>query len=143
MTSSTRKPKRSQKSAHSAPAPRNNDRGVYVAFVLVGLFIAFLAFLMFAENWRPIVLGYCAAIGVLIHIYAFAAYRGGQLAGWKQSLARVALRPAGFGRKGGKPLEAAHNAPEAIKAITISLVITVIIIAALTFLLIPQARFWG
>lgn len=143
MTAAGRKHRKLHKPAHGTPAPRSNDKAVYGAFVIVGVFIAFLLWLMFPNMWKPITLGYIAAIAFLINSYAISAYQGKHLAGWKQALARIPLRPVGFGRKGAKPLEAAHNAPQAKSAIVLSVVITLLVIAGLTFLLLPETRFWN
>lgn len=128
---------------HRQPAARSNDAAIYIAFILVGVFIAFLAWLLdFEIGWREITLGYCGALAVLINLYAFSAYRGRHLAGWQQALARLPLRFAGYGRSVAKPLEAAHNSERAKLAIFISVAVCVVILLVLSVLLIPGFRVW-
>ena len=116
---------------------------VYAALVLVGGFIAFLAWLAnFGVSWGEITLGYCAALAVLMNLYAVQAYMGKNLAGWQQALARLPLRFAGYGRTGDKPLEAAHSSDRAKAAIFISIAISVLVLLGLSALFIPGFRLW-
>jgi hypothetical protein len=59
------------------------------------------------------------------------------MANWQRALARLPLRFAGFGTKGGKPLEGAHNASQARSMIIVSIIVSLAIIVGLAFLLIP------
>ncbi len=122
---------------------RSNDIAVYIAFALIGGFVGFLAHLAnFGISWKEILLGYCAALAILINLYALQAYQGRSLANWQQALARLPLRFAGYGRKGAKPLEAAHNSEVAKMAIFISVAVCVIALLGLSMLLIPNFRIW-
>lgn len=51
------------------------------------------------------------ALVVLFHLVmsVFAVYRGRSIPGWKRSLASLPLRFVGFGRSGGRPVEAARG----------------------------------
>lgn len=129
---------RRRSSKHSSSTSRSNDAAVYSAFILVGVFIVFLAWLLdFAISWREVTLGYCAALAVLINMYAFQACRGTRLAGWQQALARLPLRFVGYGRTSAKPLEAAHGSDRAKMAVFVSIAVCVVILLALSVLLIP------
>ena len=59
---------------------------------------------------------------------------------WRQALARLPLRVVGYGRRGGKPLEAARGHVEAKTMLLVSIATSVVIILAATYLLIPEVR---
>ena len=71
---------------------------------------------------------------------AISVYRGGTLPPWRQALARLPLRCAGYGTKGGKPVEAAHDAPGAKKMIIASVVFSIIALLVLAYVLVPEVR---
>jgi hypothetical protein len=62
-------------------------------------------------------------------------YFGGRLLPWQQSLARLSLRWAGFGTKGGRPLAAAHGSRPAKIMLLLTMVTSVVVIAFLAWLL--------
>jgi hypothetical protein len=134
---------RSHRKKGSTPPPARtfrHDRGIYIGFVVIGLAVVVAALLLWEgrkEVWGPVALGYVAALAWLTNLYAFRAYRGLPLANWQQALARLPLRAVGFGTRHGKPVEAAHNAPKARTGILIGVVVSLVIIVALSLVLIP------
>lgn len=128
-----------------AAGAQTSDGAVYFVLALIGGAIVAVAFLL--EEGRgqlvgPVAVGYCAVMGWFAHNSAWAAYRGRRMANWRQALARLILRCAGFGTKSGKPLEAAHNVPAAKKTIIGSGIATIVILGALALWLIPAVRPW-
>ncbi len=87
------------------------DGAVYFLFVTLGVCIGFFAWLIAGGSAVPWVVGYVLAVLWLLNMSVVKAYRGGSMAPWQKSLARLPLRPAGFGVRGGKPVEAAHGEP--------------------------------
>jgi hypothetical protein len=87
------------------------DGAVYFLFVFLGVCIGVFAWLMGGEHAIPWIVGYVIAVLWLLNMAVVRAYRGGDMAPWQKSLARLPLRPAGFGARGGKPIEAAHGEP--------------------------------
>jgi Flp pilus assembly protein TadB len=115
-----------------------SDRAVYFLMLCVGLFIVILTWLFTqGEYWWAVALGYAVAVAYLINFYTFQAYRGRHLGQWQQSLARVPLRFVGYGTKAGKPLEAAHDHPETRTALLTSIIVSLIVVAGLSVLLVP------
>jgi hypothetical protein len=133
--------RKKKRNAHvrTKPAPRPmSDRGVYLGLTIVGLFAVLLASLFFGvEYWGVVALGYIAAVAYLINFYTFQVYRGKHLDNWQQSLARIPLSFVGYGTKGGKPLEAAHDHDETKKALGLSVVVSLALLVILSFLMIP------
>jgi hypothetical protein len=130
-TAARKKPKRHPVRARRPPRKPITDRAVYIGIVVVGLFIVLLGALFAGpEIWPAILVGYLAMVAWHINASAFRAYRGRSLADWQQSLARIPLRPVGYGTREGKPIEAAHDHPETLKAVRISIAVSVAIVAA-------------
>jgi hypothetical protein len=134
-----------KKKKKRVPGPRKppaakpmTDRAVYLGFIIVGFFLTMLVWL-FTEGryWRPVALGYIIAGAYLMNFYVFQVYRGRHLEHWQQSLARLPLRFAGYGTKGGKPLEAAHDHQETKKTLLVSIAVSAAIVVLLSFVLIP------
>ena len=71
----------------------------------------------------------------LVNLYTWRVYFGARLAPWKQSLARLTLRWAGYGTKKGRPLEAAHGSRPAKIMLILTMVTSVVVIVALAWLL--------
>ena len=114
------------------------DRAIYLGFAIVGLFIVVLSWLFTdGRYWNVVALGYVAAVAYLIHFYTFQAYRGRHLDNWQQALARVPLRFVGYGTKGGRPLEAAHDHAETKKALGLSVAVSLALLVVLSLFLIP------
>lgn len=121
------------------------DGGVYVALLLIGAALIAGAFLVGEGNrlTGPVALGYCAILAWLVNGAAWSAYRGRALTRWRQSLARIVLRPAGYGGHGGKPLEAAHGVPAVRTAVVVSVLVSLALLAGLALLLVPELRVWA
>ena len=139
------KPSRTRSRRKRVAKGNASDGSVYFVLAIIGLAIVAGAFLLAGgrgELVGPVAVGYCAVMGWFAHTSAWAAYRGRRTANWRQALARLPLRCAGFGTESGKPLEAAHNAPAAKKTILTSGIVTVAILGALAVLLIPSLRPW-
>lgn len=122
-----------------APKPMT-DRAIYLGFLIVGFFVVALAWLFFdgqKQYWGVIALGYVAAVAYLVNFYTFQVYRGKHLDNWQQALARLPLRFVGYGTKGGKPLEAAHDHEETKKALFVSIAVSAAVVVLASFLFIP------
>jgi hypothetical protein len=132
--SSTRThPKR--KSAHAA-SPRASDGAIYIALLMIGAFAVFLAVVLTNQPWQHFAVGYLIAILALVNLFGWKAWAGKHLTEWQQALAKVPLRFAGYGTRGGRPLEAAHGSAAARSALLIFLALSVAIIALGIFLVI-------
>ena len=132
-------PARSHRKRTAArPARRGSDLAIYGGFLLIGVFVTFLVYLLsIGEGWRQVALGYLIAMALLVNFYAWQACRGRRLAAWQQSLARLALRWSGFGTARGRPLEAAKGSDRAKMMLLVSMATSVVLIVLLTWLLIP------
>jgi hypothetical protein len=129
-------PRKKFKRRHTGPKPLvrkpMSDPAIYTGTVIIGLFIVLLgAVFTDVRYWPWFMLGYVALVAYLINIFAWQTYRGQRLVNWQQSLARIPLRFVGYGTKEGKPLEAAHDHPETLKAVQVSVAIGIIILAML------------
>jgi hypothetical protein len=128
-----------RKHAARAPARRRGapDGAVYIGLVMIGAFGTWLWTIVAPgpDAWKHALLVYVCAMLVLVNLYTWRVYFGGRLANWKQSLARLSLRWAGFGTKGGRPLEAAHGSRQAKIMLILTMVTSVVIIVALYWLL--------
>jgi hypothetical protein len=117
---------------HGGPARRGEgigDGAVYFLFVTLGVCIGFFAWLIAGGSAVPWVVGYVLAVLWLLNMSVVKAYRGGSMAPWQKSLARLPLRPAGFGVRGGKPVEAAHGEPVVRTALITTACVSVAIAA--------------
>ena len=134
-----RKKNRRVAAVRSKPASRPmSDRAIYLGLAIVGLFAVLLAWLFTdGQYWNVVALGYVAAVAYLINFYTYQIYRGKRLDHWQQALARIPLGFVGYGTKGGKPLEAAHDHEEVKKALGLSVVICLALLVLLSFVLIP------
>jgi hypothetical protein len=137
-TAQQRKQK-SKRPASGARATRINDVNIYIGFIVIGGFVWVLAYLLNHDQafWGAVTLGYVIAIAFLTNLYAFGAYQGKRLANWQQSLARLPLRFAGYGTKGGKALAAAHNADRARSMVILSVLVSVAIVVLASLVLLP------
>jgi hypothetical protein len=119
--------------ARSRPAPTRQrgigDGAVYILFVFLGVCVGFFAWLVAGQSALPWVVGYALAILWLLNMAVVKAYRGGEMAGWQKSLARIPLRPAGYGVRGGKPVEAAHGDPQVRTALITTVCVSLAIAA--------------
>ena len=130
---------------HKAKAARPTlrlarDGTIYLGLVIIGAAVVVLGFLL-DGGWHALTgslaVGYLALMAWLTNHAAYRAYRGQPMANWKQALARLPMRCVGFGAKGGKPLEAAHDAASALRMLVVSAVFSVVVLAGLAGLLIP------
>ena len=112
-----------KKHTHKPPAKSaGGDHAVYVVLLLLGGFGLLLWGALSPETWRFAMIGYVLAIGGYVTHSVWLAYAGQDMPNWRQSLARLPLRFFGYGRKGGKPIAAAHDQPEAKTAMIVSIV---------------------
>ncbi len=129
------------KHAARAPSGRQDapDGAVYIGLVMIGVFGVWLWSIAapseVQEPWKHALLGYVIAVLALVNLSTWRVYFGGRLARWQQSLARLSLRWAGFGTKGGRPLEAAHGSRRARIMLILTMVASVVIIVALAWFL--------
>jgi hypothetical protein len=124
-------------------ARRASDSTIYAGLILIGVFVVALAVpLTQGDHWQEVAVGYVIAMAWLVNLYGFRAWRGVHLANWQAALARIPLRFIGYGRKGGKPIEAAAGHDDAGKAIIVSVIVSVLIIVTVALALIPAWRPW-
>jgi hypothetical protein len=116
------------------------DSAIYGGLILIGLFVALLAIPLFQGHWREALLAYLVLMAALINFYAWRSYRSQHLAHWQKALARLPLRFAGYGTRGGKPLEAAHGQPAVRRAIVISIVVCIVVLVVLAIVMVPAIR---
>lgn len=117
--------------------PPMSDRAVYWGVVIVGLFVVLLGWMLSEGSfWRQTAIGYFALVLLNINFAGWDLYGGKRLSDWKQSLAKIPLRSLGYGKKDGKPLEAAHDQP-AVKSRMLAFgVLSVLLVVAIGFLLL-------
>ena len=138
MTKHTTKARRKKTSASKSRQHAMQDRGFYFGFIMIGGFIVLLSIpLTGGDYWRHTALFCFLLLVILINLAAWKAYAGGKLLSWQAALARIPLRAVGYGSKGGKPVEAAHDKPDAKLAIWLCLVISLVLLGGLAVLLIP------
>ena len=119
----------------SGRRPPPPDGAVYIGLAMIGVFGIGLWHLVSQETSKHGLLGYFIAIVFLINLYAWRACSGKSLLSWQQSLARLPLRFGGFGTKGGRPLEAAKGSDRAKIILLASVLASVVIIAAIWWVL--------
>lgn len=128
--------KKSHHAAGSASANGRMDPAIYIAYIMVGVFLILLAAMVFAIPWQHAALGYVIALALLVNYSAWKAYLGRELEGWQKPLARLPLRYAGFGASTGHPLHAAKGEPKAKLVLLVCLAISALLIAGASLLLI-------
>ncbi|MFK7961841.1 MAG: hypothetical protein AB8G96_15100 [Phycisphaerales bacterium] len=120
-----------RRTASRRPADSPTGDGiVYLTFIVLGLVLAGFLWLMMGPDGRPFLAGYIVAVLWLVNTSAIRAYNGVDIEGWRRALARIPLAPAGFGRRGARPVEAAKGQPAARQACIISVVVSVAIAGA-------------
>jgi hypothetical protein len=134
--------RRHQRQRHGTQRPKPaarpmSDRAVYLAALIIGLFIVVLGW-AFTEGlyWREFVFGYVALLLLTINMAGWDVYRARHIAHWRQSLAKLVLGPAGYGTKTGKALEASHGQPEAGNSLLIAAAASIVVLAGLAAVLI-------
>lgn len=142
MSSAKTSAHRHQRARHGTQRPKPavkpmSDRAVYVGIIIVGLFVVMIGWL-FTDGvyWRQTLLGYTLLMILSINFAGWDVCRGRRLPDWKHSLAKIPLRFAGFGTAAGKPLDAAHHQPAAKAAMFRFGIISIVLSAALTVLLL-------
>lgn len=119
------------------PRRKTTDRAIYFGVLIVGFFAVMLASLFVGvEYWPVLSVIYLALIAYIIAFDTWQVYRGKHLANWHQAMAKLPLRFVGYGTREGKPLEAAHDHPEVLKALGVFLAVSVVILAPLAYLAI-------
>ncbi len=115
------------------------DGAVYIGLLMIGAFGIWLWTIVATDpdSWKHAVIGFVLAIAVLVNLYTWRVCAGKRLAPWQQSLARLPLRWVGYGTKGGKPLDAAHGSDRAKMMLFLSVATSAVVIALLTWQLIP------
>jgi len=111
---------RTRPKRHAAPG-RAGLGGVELAVLasFVGFAVVGAAWMLLGGRAVPLVLAvYLALILGGAALSAVAAARGVRLAWWQRPFARLALRPAGYGTRKGRPIEAAHEDAGARRAAT-------------------------
>ena len=127
-----------RKTKRSTPGgPALPDGAVWIGLAMIGVFAVALWYLISKETWRHGVVGYVIAVALLLNLYVWRACTGRSLARWQKSLAKVPLRLAGYGARGGKPLEAAKGSPRARTMLFLSIATSAVVIVLATWLLIP------
>ena len=104
---------------------------------MVGLFGTWLWSILGGE-WQHATLGFVIVIAVLVNLSTWRACRGLPMVAWQAALARLPLRCVGFGTRGGRPIEAAHDSDRARMILFLSIATSAVVIAGLSFLLIPS-----
>lgn len=109
------------------------DGGIYIAIIGVGVIGSVFWYSSSPDDLNYGLIGYLIAVAVLVNINAFKACKGHHLSSWQQSLARLPLRCAGYGTKGGKPIEAAKGHQNAKMMVLMSIAFSVVVILALSW----------
>lgn len=104
---------------------------------MIGVFALVIGFLISPDNFRTTLVGFLIAAFGLINVYAWRAFLGSTQANWQNALARIPLRFAGYGVKGGKPVEAAAGASDARSALLVFLAVSVVVVVVASVFLIP------
>jgi hypothetical protein len=139
MSKAQRKPA-ARKPAARAPSGRRGapDGAVYIGLVMIGVFGVWLWSILTPEtvdSWKHALLVYLIIVLALVNLSTWRVYFGGRLANWQKSLARLSLRWAGYGTRGGRPLAAAHGSRSAKVMLLLAMVTSVVVIVALAWLL--------
>lgn len=139
MTSHTKRNTNRRKAKSHAPAKKSgSDAAVYLGLAMIGAFAVLLAWFLFQHlmDWTHVLVGYLIAMAVLTNLYAWQAFLGRKLANWQQAMARVPMRIAGYGTRGGKPISAARGQPDAKMTLMLFGAGCVVLIAVVSMLLI-------
>ena len=122
--------------AHDHPAPaRVPDGAVYIGLVMIGLFGIWVWSVFSDDSWKHGLFGYVIIVLGLVQFAGWSAYFGRTLPPWQQSLARLALGPAGYGTRGGRSFAAAHGHGRVLVALLAALAVSAAAVAALRWLL--------
>lgn len=114
-----------------------SDRSVYLGALIVGFFVVMLGWLLSEGSfWRQVALGYLVLLILNVNFAGWDIVRGKKISDWKQALAKIPLRFAGYGTRDGKPLETAHDQPAAKKTMITFGIVSVLLVAGLGALLL-------
>ncbi len=111
------------------------DGGIYTFIVGVGVIGLVFWWASSPEDWQYGLVGYLIAVAIIVNLNAWKACQGHHLSSWQQSLARLPLRCAGYGLKGGHPIETAKGHKGAKTIVFLSIVFSVVVILLLSWLL--------
>lgn len=122
--------------SHGRPPAREGvpDGAVYIGLVMIGLF-GILVWYTVSSSWTHGLFGYVLIVLGLVNLAGWRVYFGGAIPPWQQSLARLALGPAGYGTKGGRPFSAAHGHGRALAALLVTLALSAALATGLGWLL--------
>jgi hypothetical protein len=126
---------------HTARAPARRagppDGAVYIALIMIAAFAIWMWTIVAPgpDSWKHALLVCTVILLALVTLYTWRAYFGARLAPWKQSLARLSLRWAGYGTKKGRPLEAAHGSRPATIMLILTMATSVVVVVVLAWLL--------
>ncbi len=109
------------------------DGGIYTFIVGVGAIGMVFWWASSPDDWQYGLVGYLIIIAVLVNLNAWRACKGRHLKSWQKSLARLPLRCAGYGAKGGRPIESAKGHQSANMMVYLSIAFSVVAIALLTW----------
>ena len=126
----------------SAAATAASDTRVYIAAVILTAAAVLIAVLLDEGDGLLPWPTFAVCVGIIawfINTNAWAAYRGraASMPPWKQALARLPLRCVGYGSKGGKPLEAAHDVPAVRRVVIVSTVVSLLVVGGLVAAVLP------
>ncbi len=111
------------------------DGAVYLGAIIVGLFVVGLCGAATeATYWPHFAVGYLALLLYATVMAGWSIYRAKHISDWRQSLAKLPLRPAGYGTKRGKALEAAHGQPAVRTAMIAFTIASIVIVGALGYI---------
>jgi hypothetical protein len=127
------RPSAKKQRTRSEKSKQTPDSTIYIAVLVIVAFVLLLGALFTDGVYVKHILAICAGIfAVMVNYAAWLAYKGKHdMSGMQKALARLPLRCAGYGSKGGKPVEAAHDQPQARSMITASVVVSIVAVAAL------------
>ena len=126
---------------HTARAPEGRtgapDGAVYIGLIMIAAFAIWMWTIVAPgpDSWKHALLVCTVILLALVNLYTWRVYFGARLAPWKQSLARLTLRWAGYGTRKGRPLEAAHGSRSAKIVLILTMATSVVVIVALAWLL--------
>ncbi len=128
-----------RKDTARAPAGRAGapDGAVYIGLIMIAAFAIWLWTIVAPgpDSWKHALLVCTVILLTLVNLSPWRVYFGARLAPWKQSLARLTLRWAGYGTQKGRPLEAAHGSRPAKIMLILTMATSVVVIVALAWLM--------
>ena len=121
--------------------PPTRDRTIYLGLAIIGLCVTVFGMLVSGRaGWMYYLLAYVAIVLWFMNTGALRIYHGEKVGNMQKALARIPLRPTGYGHPDHHPVEAARNEPAAMKAVVVSSIVSIVFLAALTLWLVPGLR---